>query len=61
MADRFVRAQAALDGLVQGVPEILMVGQPASRWQKALALAVDSLAHREAADSNSVWEAPAPA
>jgi hypothetical protein len=33
-----------------------MAVQPASRWLKALGPPVDSLAHQEAKDSNSVWE-----
>ena len=36
-----------------------MAGQPAARWQWVLALPADLLAHREAADSNSVSEVPA--
>jgi hypothetical protein len=60
MAGRFVQVQAAPDGLVQSAPEILLVGQPASHWPWVLALQVDSLAHRVATDSSSVWEAPAP-
>jgi hypothetical protein len=59
MAGRFAQAQAAQDDLVPGVPEILLAGRRASRWPWALALPADSLAHREAMDSNLVWEAPA--
>jgi hypothetical protein len=59
MADRFVQAQAAPDGLDPGAPEILMAGRQAWRWPKVVAPLVDLLAHREATDSNSVWEAPA--
>jgi hypothetical protein len=59
-AARSVRAQVDPDGLVLGAPEISMAGQPVSHWPLALALPVDSPARREATDSNSVWEAPAP-
>jgi hypothetical protein len=59
MAGRVVQSQAAPDALVPDAPEILMAGQQVSRWQWALALPVDSLVHREAADSNSVSEAQA--
>jgi hypothetical protein len=60
MAGRFVQALAAPDGHVQCAPEILLVGRPASHWPWVLALQVDSLAHRVATDSSSVWEAPVP-
>jgi hypothetical protein len=55
-ADRHVRAQAARDVLDPGAPEIWMAVQLASRWLKVLGPPVDSLAHQEAKDSNSVWE-----
>ena len=55
-ADRLVRAQAARDVLDPGAPEIWTADQPASRWLKVLGPPVDSLAHQEAKDSNSVWE-----
>lgn len=55
-ADRLVRAQAARDVLDPCAPEIWTAAQPASRWLKVLGPPVDSLAHQEAKDSNSVWE-----
>jgi len=55
-ADRLVLAQAARDVLDPGAPEIWTADQPASRWLKVLGPPVDSLAHQEAKDSNSVWD-----
>jgi len=60
MAGRCVQAQADRGGPAPDAPEIWMAGLRASRWPWALALPVDLLAHREATDSNSVWELPAP-
>jgi hypothetical protein len=57
MAARFVQARVAPDGSARDAPEILMAGQPAERWRSVLAPPVDLLAHREATDSNLVWEA----
>ena len=50
--------RAVRDVLDRDAPEILRAGRPALRWPKVLAPPVDLLAHREAVDSNSVWEAP---
>ena len=55
-ADRLVRAQAARGVLDPGAPETWKADQPASHWLKVLGPPVDSLAHPEAMDSNSVWE-----
>jgi hypothetical protein len=54
-AARLVQAQAAPDALVPGAPEISLAGQRALHWPLAWALPADSLAHREATDSNLVW------
>jgi hypothetical protein len=59
MAGPVVQALADRGGLVPGALEILMAGQPASRWQWALVLRADLLAHQAATDSNSVSEVPA--
>jgi hypothetical protein len=59
MADRAAQLWAGQDGLVPDAPGILKEAHLALRWAQALALRADSRAHREAKDSNLVWEAPA--
>jgi hypothetical protein len=61
MAGRCALARAGRDGPVPDAREILTVGPPASRWRLGVALPADLLAHREATDSNSVWEPQEPA
>jgi hypothetical protein len=61
MAGRVVRAQAALVALGPVVLEILRAGRQDAHWPWVLALPADSHAHREAVDSNSVWEPSAKA
>jgi hypothetical protein len=55
-ADRVDRAQAGLDALVPDEPEIAKAGRAERRGPGAV-LPADSLARREAADSNLVSEA----